>query len=210
MNKNTPSATETTTVLKIHSKKKKKKFCFNPAFVTLTVCSPVGLVWTELLQYDQECQGNQACSLAHCSGSSQGVTSQATTIAEPWGLNELTGPRIDFGLFLLISNMIIHRNFTGPTHLLSANVRVPVSFAVSAHTADYFATNEFTEYFSVLHLFDIETGSLWAVRHHILRSHEVAKLQDCVLETWIALKYDRQLGSTAADLPVKFQHHWIT
>ena len=27
--------------------------------------------------------------------------------------------------------MIIHRSFTGPTHLLSANVRGPVSFAVS-------------------------------------------------------------------------------
>ena len=43
-----------------------------------------------------------------------------------------TGPRIDFGLILLISNMVIHRNFTGPIHLLSANVWGPVSFAVSA------------------------------------------------------------------------------
>ena len=43
-----------------------------------------------------------------------------------------TGPRRDFGLILLILNMIIHRRFTGPTHLLSANVRGPVSFAVSA------------------------------------------------------------------------------
>ena len=43
-----------------------------------------------------------------------------------------TGPRRDFGLILLILNMIIHRSFTGPTHLLSANVRGPVSFAVSA------------------------------------------------------------------------------
>ena len=60
------------------------------------MCSPVGLVWTELLQYDQECQGNQACSLAHCSGSSQGVTPQATTIAEPWGLNELTLYMLNF------------------------------------------------------------------------------------------------------------------
>ena len=42
-----------------------------------------------------------------------------------------TGPRRDFGLILLILNMIIHRSFTGPTHLLSANVRGPVSFAVS-------------------------------------------------------------------------------
>ena len=42
-----------------------------------------------------------------------------------------TRPRIDFGLILLISNMIIHRSFTGPTHLLSANFRGPVSFAVS-------------------------------------------------------------------------------
>ena len=43
-----------------------------------------------------------------------------------------SGPRRDFGLILLILNMIIHRSFTGPTHLLSANVRGPVSFAVSA------------------------------------------------------------------------------
>ena len=43
-----------------------------------------------------------------------------------------TGPRIDFGLILLISNMIIHRSFTSsPTHLLSANVQGLVSFAVS-------------------------------------------------------------------------------
>ena len=42
-----------------------------------------------------------------------------------------TGPRIDFGLILLISNMIIHRSFTSPTQLLSANVRGPVSFIVS-------------------------------------------------------------------------------
>ena len=41
-------------------------------------------------------------------------------------------PRTDFGLILLISNMVIHRSFTGPTHLLSANVRGPVSFAMSA------------------------------------------------------------------------------
>ena len=36
-----------------------------------------------------------------------------------------TGPRMDSGLILLISNMIIHRSFTGPTHLLSPNVRGP-------------------------------------------------------------------------------------
>ena len=44
-----------------------------------------------------------------------------------------TGPRRDFGLILLISNMIIYRSFTGPTHLLSVNVRGPVSFAVSEY-----------------------------------------------------------------------------
>ena len=38
---------------------------------------------------------------------------------------------LDFGLILLISNMIIH-SFTGPTHILLANVRGPVSFVVSA------------------------------------------------------------------------------
>ena len=42
-----------------------------------------------------------------------------------------TWPRLDFGLILLISSMIIHRSFTGPTHLLSANAWGPVSFAVS-------------------------------------------------------------------------------
>ena len=45
-----------------------------------------------------------------------------------------TGPRIDFGLILLLSNMIIHRSYTGPTHVLSANVRGQVSFAESAST----------------------------------------------------------------------------
>ena len=34
-----------------------------------------------------------------------------------------TGPRIDFGLILLMSNMIIHMSFTGVTHLLSASLR---------------------------------------------------------------------------------------
>ena len=35
-----------------------------------------------------------------------------------------TRPRRDFGLILLIANIIIHKSFTGPTHLLLANVRV--------------------------------------------------------------------------------------
>ena len=47
-----------------------------------------------------------------------------------------TGLTIDFGLILLISNMIIHRSFTGPTHLLSANVQGPVSFVVSVLEED--------------------------------------------------------------------------
>ena len=42
-----------------------------------------------------------------------------------------TGPRTDFGLILLVSNMVKHISFTGPTHFLSANVRGTVSFAVS-------------------------------------------------------------------------------
>ena len=42
-----------------------------------------------------------------------------------------TGPKMDFGMILLILNMIIQRNFTGPTHFLSANVLGPVSLAVS-------------------------------------------------------------------------------
>ena len=44
-----------------------------------------------------------------------------------------TGPKTDFGRILLILNMIIHRSFTGPTHLLSANVLGPVSFTVSVY-----------------------------------------------------------------------------
>ena len=43
-----------------------------------------------------------------------------------------TGPRRDFGLILLILNMIIHESFTGPTLFFSsANVRGPLSFVVS-------------------------------------------------------------------------------
>ena len=43
-----------------------------------------------------------------------------------------TGLRRGFGQILLISNMIIHRSFTVPTHLLLANVRGPANFAVTA------------------------------------------------------------------------------
>ena len=46
------------------------------------------------------------------------------------------GPRRDFGLILWISYMINHRSFTGPTHLLSANVWGPVSFVVSVYFWD--------------------------------------------------------------------------
>ena len=42
-----------------------------------------------------------------------------------------TGPRRDFGLILLILNMIIQKSFTSPTDLLSANVQGLVSFDVS-------------------------------------------------------------------------------
>ena len=42
-----------------------------------------------------------------------------------------TSPMRDFGLILLILNMIMCKSFTGPTHFLSANVRGPVSFGVS-------------------------------------------------------------------------------
>ena len=57
-----------------------------------------------------------------------------------------TGPRIDFGLILLISNMIIHMSFTGPTHLLSSNVRGPVSFAVSAKNSEIIAICDWNEF----------------------------------------------------------------
>ena len=45
-----------------------------------------------------------------------------------------TGPRRDFGLILLTLKMIIHRRFSGPTHLLSANLRGLVILAVSDNT----------------------------------------------------------------------------
>ena len=51
-----------------------------------------------------------------------------------------TGPRRDFGLILLILNTIIHRSFTSPTRLLSANVRGPVSFELSANKTLTFST----------------------------------------------------------------------
>ena len=41
------------------------------------------------------------------------------------------------GQILLISNMVIHRSITGPTHLLSADVQGPVSFAMSAAVCDF-------------------------------------------------------------------------
>ena len=49
----------------------------------------------------------------------------------PWRLLGIYWTKEDFGLNLLILSMVIHRCFTGPTHLLSANVREPVSLAVS-------------------------------------------------------------------------------
>ena len=50
-----------------------------------------------------------------------------------------TGPKGDFGLILLIVNMIIHKSFTGPTQFLPVNVRGPVSFAVFVCIFDGFA-----------------------------------------------------------------------
>ena len=41
-----------------------------------------------------------------------------------------TGPKGDFGLILLILNMIIHKCFSGLTQFLPVNVRGPVSFVV--------------------------------------------------------------------------------
>ena len=49
----------------------------------------------------------------------------------PWNLLNFAGLRMDFGLILLISDMIIHRSFTGPTHFSSVNVWGLVSFVVS-------------------------------------------------------------------------------
>ena len=53
-----------------------------------------------------------------------------------------TGPKGDFGLILLILNMIIHKSFTGPTQFLPVNVRGPVSFAVFACQGHCTCTNQ--------------------------------------------------------------------
>ena len=60
---------------------------------------------------------------------------QVTDTVKTFGL--LPRLRIDFGLILLILNMIIHRSFTGPTWFLSANVPGPVSSRVSEVTKVY-------------------------------------------------------------------------
>ena len=44
----------------------------------------------------------------------------------------------------------------------------------------------------------------YPIRSINVRSHEASMLQDLYLEFRIALKIDRHLGSTPADVPVKF------
>ena len=60
-----------------------------------------------------------------------------------WAFSRL---RTDFALILLISNMVVHRSFTGPTHFLSANVRGPVSFVVSGSAQAAILYNEIGHY----------------------------------------------------------------
>ena len=72
-----------------------------------------------------------------------------------------TGPKRDFGLILLILNMIIHGSFTGPTHLLSANVRGPVSFAVSV---PWYCITALIKMSSIL--LQLHTSLLFHVRHN--------------------------------------------
>ena len=68
-----------------------------------------------LLMGQRHCQCCIYCSVSQVFA--ECVCHQARHRKNFWGF---TGPRIDFGLILLISNMIIHRSFTSPTHLLSA------------------------------------------------------------------------------------------
>ena len=57
-------------------------------------------------------------------------------------LPSFTRQRPDFGLILLISNMVIHRSFTSPIHLLSANIRGTASFAMSDMTFFFISVNQ--------------------------------------------------------------------
>ena len=45
----------------------------------------------------------------------------------------------------------------------------------------------------------------YPIRHLIVRSCEVSKPRDCYLSYLIVLTFDRRLGSTAAEVPDKFQ-----
>ena len=54
-----------------------------------------------------------------------------------WAIMRL---RMDLGLIYLISDMITHQIFTGPTHFyFTKNVWGPVSFALFGHTNQYFS-----------------------------------------------------------------------
>ena len=106
-----------------------------------------------------------------------------------------TGPKGDFGLILWILNMIMHMSFTGPTQFLPVNVRGPVSFAVFAVTELWPSC-------------DWAVTELWpslAVTSH--RGHR--ELTVTIFFSWelsdIVLKFGRYLGSSAADVPVKFR-----
>ena len=75
-----------------------------------------------------------------------GIYSQGYNYRQRKNFWAFTRPKTDLGPILIISNMVIHKSFTGPTHLLSANVRGPVSWClqltISQHWFRYWLDNE--------------------------------------------------------------------
>ena len=57
--------------------------------------------------------------------------------------------------------------------------------------------------------FYIEMEPCNPIRHFIVQSRKVLKPWDLYLDCTIALKFDRHLDSTAAEMPVKFQNDVI-
>ena len=57
--------------------------------------------------------------------------------------------------------------------------------------------------------FDIETAPWrpfqYCIKCCIVKFHAILKLQDWLIKDWPALKFDRQLSSSAAEMPFKFQ-----
>ena len=66
-----------------------------------------------------------------------------------------------------------------------------------------------TSPYSILwHFLDPWDATHETKRHLVTKSHEVSKHQNGAWNNCINLKYDRNLGSIAAEMPVKFQSDW--